>query len=354
MNLKYVVVDSGNLDLAVKIQNTIFPLENGRKNYIEGITNDPYRKEMINYIVYANENPIGVVGLYAYNEYPKDAWLSWFGVLQEYRQKGYGSKMFDFFASLALAKGYTAIRVYTDDEFDKASLLYEKKKMIKEFYQNVLESDEINKGTIIYSKSLIDGETSKWHNKFLGLTAQSAKEKGCDNMNYDNINIRKAKKSDIKQIATIKVEGWRQAYGDIIANDYLENMSVSKEMTKYANNYYSLDTVFVAEQDNEILGFCRIYDYNNSPYKDIEIDCEIREIYVRPNIKRMGIGSKIFKYVLNYLKNKGKKKLYLGVFESNYKSRKFYEKMGGIIGEKSILKIENNTYTIVSYTYELK
>ncbi len=173
-------------------------------------------------------------------------------------------------------------------------------------------------------------------------------------MNYDNINIRKAKEADIEQIATIKVEGWRQAYGDIINKKYLENMSVSNEMQKYTDGYYSLDTVFVAEQDNEILCFCRVYDFDNSPYEDKNIDCEIREIYVRPNIKRMGIGSKIFKYVLNYFKEKGKRELYLGVFEDNYKSRKFYEKMGGIIGEKSNLKIEDNIYSTVSYTYKLK
>ena len=177
MNLKYVEVDVNNLELAVKIQNSIFPLEDGRQNYVEGITNDPYRKEMINYIVYDNENPIGVVGLYSYNEYPNDAWLSWFGVLHEYRQKGYGSKIFDFFETLAFKKGYTSIRVYTNDEFDKAISLYEKKKMIKEFYKNELESEEINTETIIYSKSLIKEQIKKWNNKFLGLTVQSEKEK---------------------------------------------------------------------------------------------------------------------------------------------------------------------------------
>ena len=139
MNLRYEEIDSNNLDLAVKIQNAIFPLEDGRQNYLEGITNDPYRKEMINYIVYDSEVPIGVVGLYSYIEYPFDAWLSWFGVLQEYRQNGYGSKIFDFFENLALSKGYTSIRVYTDDEFDKAILLYEKKMMIRESYNNRFE-----------------------------------------------------------------------------------------------------------------------------------------------------------------------------------------------------------------------
>lgn len=177
MDLKYMEVNSGNLDLAVKIQNAIFPLEDGRQNYIEGITKDPYRKEMVNYIAYDGEIPIGVVGLYSYNEYPFDAWLSWFGVLEEFRHNGYGSKIFDFFEKIALEKGYTSIRVYTDSEFDEAILLYEKKGMLKEFYTNQLESEEINNSTIIYSKSLTKESTRKWDNRFLGLTAQSEKEK---------------------------------------------------------------------------------------------------------------------------------------------------------------------------------
>lgn len=177
MNLQFIEVNKDNLEIAVKIQNEIFPLEDGRQNYIEGITNDPYRKEMTNYIVYNEEIPIGVVGLYSYNEYPSDAWLSWFGVIAKYRNKGYGSKIFDFFEDLALKKGYSSIRVYTSSGFDIAISLYEKKGMIREYYQNELESDEINNETIIYSKSLTEEKIQKWNNKFLGLTAQSEKEK---------------------------------------------------------------------------------------------------------------------------------------------------------------------------------
>lgn len=33
MSLRYVEVNNENLDLAVKIQNNIFPLEDGRQNY---------------------------------------------------------------------------------------------------------------------------------------------------------------------------------------------------------------------------------------------------------------------------------------------------------------------------------
>ena len=57
--------------------------------------------------------------------------------------------------------------------------------------------------------------------------------------------------------------------------------------------------------------------------------------------------------VLNHFKNRGKKKLYLGVFEDNYKSRKFYEKMGGMLWKSGYLEIKEIKYPTVSYLYKL-
>ena len=110
----------------------------------------------------------------------------------------------------------------------------------------------------------------------------------------------KTEVSDINKISIIKVDDWKSAYIDIIENDYLNRMSLNEQIDKY-NNSYSLKDVFVAELNNEIVGFCRVYDYNNPEFEDTEIDCEIKEIYVRPDMKRMVIGSKLFNFVLNYI-----------------------------------------------------
>ena len=160
-------------------------------------------------------------------------------------------------------------------------------------------------------------------------------------MNFNNIKIRQAQLNDLKSIAEIKVTGWKSAYQGIIADKYLNSMSVSEQMDRLKS--YSLETVFIAEKDNKILGFCRIYDYDKSVYEDKEIDCEIREIYVNPNIKRMGIGSRLFHYILEYFKEKGKKNLYIGCLEDNHNARKFYEKWAEFLKREKILKLEERS-----------
>ena len=96
MRINFVKITKSNLELACEIQNKIFPEEDARQNFIEQINKDPYRKEMDYYIVYTENVPIGVTGIYSYNEYPDDAWLGWFGILEEYRKNGYGGIVLDF------------------------------------------------------------------------------------------------------------------------------------------------------------------------------------------------------------------------------------------------------------------
>ena len=172
-------------------------------------------------------------------------------------------------------------------------------------------------------------------------------------MDLDNLVIRNATKDDINQIVSIKVNGWKNAYIGIVSDEYLNNLSVSDEIIKY-NNKYFLNDIYVAEINGEIFGFCRVYDYDSPKFEDKAIDCEIREIYIRPDIKRMGIGGKLFNYVLSSFKTKNKKKLYLGVFADNYKSRKFYEKFGGMLWKSGYLEIDGIKYSTVSYLYNLK
>ena len=58
-------------------------------------------------------------------------------------------------------------------------------------------------------------------------------------------------------------------------------------------------------------------------------------MYVKPNMKRSGIGSKLFLYVLNEFYKKDRELMVIWCFKENQPAINFYQKMGGtIIGEK--------------------
>ncbi len=178
-DINFQKITRENLQIAIDVQNEIFPLEDGTKNFIDCISKNPYRKELDFYLVYFKDTPIGVTGIYSYNEYPDAAWLGWFGVLSKERNKGYGSIIFDKTEELARQKGYKSLRLYTDDTFLEAHRLYHKKGMIKEIYDNPDDIDSYGPegvNTYIFSKSLNDEKVSLWDNKILGLKEQGIKE----------------------------------------------------------------------------------------------------------------------------------------------------------------------------------
>lgn len=159
--------------------------------------------------------------------------------------------------------------------------------------------------------------------------------------------IRIANSDDIKQIADIKIKGWQQAYEGIVDSNYLAGMTLENQIDNYTN-YYDLNNIVVAERGNKIVGFCRFCFIQNT-----DIDCEIREIYVEPTLKRTGIGGMLFDYTKSLLKSKGSKKFAVGVFTNNNDARRFYEKMGGKISDNKTIVIDNVSYDITTYLWEL-
>lgn len=175
--IRFVRISNDNLELACNIQNNIFPEEDARQNFIEQINHDPYRKEMDYYIVYFENEPIGVTGIYSYHEYPNTAWLGWFGILDNYRKNGYGGIVLDKTIELARKKGYKEFRLYTDEYATSAHKLYESRNLIKEQYDNPGDKDEFFIADVyIYSISLTDKPIDLWNNKILGLKEQGEKE----------------------------------------------------------------------------------------------------------------------------------------------------------------------------------
>lgn len=169
-----------------------------------------------------------------------------------------------------------------------------------------------------------------------------------------DIIIRNVKKEDLPSVVDIKITGWQAAYKGIIDDDYLNNLTNEREtnIAKMEKNYMK-NGFIVAEINGEVVGFCR-YIFDNSFSKEInDIDCELGAIYVRPDLKYSGIGTKMFNYVLNEFKSNKKTKMVLWCLKDNEPSKKFYSKMGGKIVKEKNVDIGNKQYIECCFEYEL-
>ena len=166
------------------------------------------------------------------------------------------------------------------------------------------------------------------------------------------IIVRNVKKEDLRAVSEIVVRGWQTAYRGIIDDEYLDSLSIEANYQKRLKDYKENGFV-VAELDNEVVGFCR-YTLENLYSKEMpEVDGEICAIYVKPELKRNGIGRELFKYVFNEFRKNCNKKIILWCLKENYPSRAFYERMGGVLcGENTITK-GGKEYKEVGFKYDI-
>jgi len=165
------------------------------------------------------------------------------------------------------------------------------------------------------------------------------------------ITIRDITEEDIPQVVDIQVEGWRTAYKGIIDDAFLDSIN-KEELIEKRKKDYKDGPFIIATIEEKIVGICRYCD--NVLSADSEgYNCEIMALYIKPELKRNGIGKELFCYVRNEFINKGKTKMIIWCLKDNYPSRKFYEKMGGtIVGEHEI-EIGGKSYQEVGFGYGL-
>lgn len=167
------------------------------------------------------------------------------------------------------------------------------------------------------------------------------------------MSVRYANINDIEEISKIKVDGWRNAYKEIISDEYLKSLDYETNQRKYNEHFY--DEYFGVYEDDKgmVLGFCRFGERQNLELEGhLEYDCELSAIYVKPGHMGKGIGQEMFNFVKTELKKKGKTKMILWVLEKNTASIEFYKKMGGEYISTKKENIGGEVY-LISFGYNL-
>jgi L-amino acid N-acyltransferase YncA len=115
-------------------------------------------------------------------------------------------------------------------------------------------------------------------------------------MNAGSINIRQAVAADAGAIAEVHVAPWRATYSGIVAQSYLEELSIDGRSAQWqrrlADTTASRSAVFVAEEDGAIVGF-----FAGGPRR-VPANCydaQLHAIYLRSEVQGRGTGRELAK-----------------------------------------------------------
>ena len=154
------------------------------------------------------------------------------------------------------------------------------------------------------------------------------------NFMKQNIDIRKVKIGDEDTLAYIQTESWKSAFNRILSKEDLDkysNVDMAKSLYSELLNE-NIANGFILSVDKK--PHCIAY-WDKTRESEIEEDAEIRCIHSLSDNWGKGYGSEMMEYILNDIKNAGFNKVMLWVFEENNRARRFYEKHGFILTEKT-------------------
>ena len=166
-----------NIDYAVEIQSELFSKESARVNYEESLDRSSGYEY---FLLYQNDDCVGITGIYNNLDNQDSAWLGWFGIRERYRRHHLGSEALKIFEEMAVARGYQFARLYTDAENNDAAIaFYQSNGYTGEPYCNTDDPACFKYKVMIFSKALKGQKMVPWNNESIRLTEQIAKqEKG--------------------------------------------------------------------------------------------------------------------------------------------------------------------------------
>lgn len=285
----YVEVNEDNAKNAIRIQQSIFPLENGKQDILESLKQNKKNFNFLKYyLIKYDEKYIGITGIYSYPQYPKDAWMAWFGILPLYRKNGIGSNTILFLKKLASKLKFENLRVYTDSNSNHyACKLYDKFFEQKEIYSNEKGKYYQVGDTLIYSTCLTGKPVTPWNNKCIFLESHE-RTNNSYTLKYIPLNKQNVKLAGIIQY---------KIFNDSHSCGYIDYLS---EVLN--NNKSSLPLDFLVYYKKQPVGVIGLYEIEGSPD-----DIWLNWFGVLPCYRKHGFGTQMLLFALETAKKMGKK-----------------------------------------------
>lgn len=170
------LVTKYELDKALSIQQELLPKYDASIDFESAAVSHAFDRyvDVSYYILGYDNNDIGLMGIYGYVGDRDNAWLDWFGILPEYRRKGFGTAALRIFENKAVALRYRYARILTD-KFNNDAVLsfYASNGYMAEDYVNKFEDPfSVAYPQMIFSKSLTGEEVPLWDSRNIYFTEQ--------------------------------------------------------------------------------------------------------------------------------------------------------------------------------------
>ena len=139
--------------------------------------------------------------------------------------------------------------------------------------------------------------------------------------------VRRATIQDVPQIARIHVLSWQRAYADIVPEEYLDGLSITRHEVQWNEILQQREArVLVAETAAQIVGWI---GYGRSRDDDAaDRTGEVYAVYVDPACWSTGIGSQLWTEARQELVGLGFERATLWVLAANERAIRFYRRAG--------------------------
>jgi ribosomal protein S18 acetylase RimI-like enzyme len=160
------------------------------------------------------------------------------------------------------------------------------------------------------------------------------------------VKIRQANKDDISKISSIATKTFIDAFGHSYSPEELEEKIDQTRSVSYYNQAIAKYTIFVAEENNQMIGFIQFGEVTFKTNGISEEDQELQRVYVLSDHQGKGVGKALIDAALSHPRLKKSRNIYLNVWQDNLGAQKLYRSYGfketGEVVDGDIIMIKRN------------
>ena len=172
----------------------------------------------------------------------------------------------------------------------------------------------------------------------------------------ENITIQKATINDIDQLQNISSKTFTETFSlsntEENMQKYLEQEFSIEKLSDELNNKNSI--FYFALLENIVIGYLKInFGISQTELKD-EKAIEIERIYVLKEFHGKKVGQILYEKAIEIAQQKNAAYIWLGVWEENPRSIRFYQKNGFVEFDKHIFKLGNDEQTDIMMKLKIR